>query len=1449
MSLGVAFTNTFQGPCAGTTFRWVPPVAANMSGPDFTIGYGPLIIDRGKFRNYYVPKSTSAKPNITVAVGAGASSIGDPYDPIINTTRPLTLSFSVQESKNQNIVIYPQGANELIIFSGLTSISGNLASIQVTYDLSMYVFDPLIPELFKLNDVQLNALISMQATGVNDVDLNNFLTDLNPIPVLITDENKQYPLGLTLTRLRNKDNESDLNYVDKSASDASSGPYFKTTLIKIVDEQKNRNAFPLPSKVFFNCLKGFESSSLVLVMKKIMFFTADRVNFENGFGVGSTQLPCSALGYSMYVNGFFFPEISVSSVANGALEAGAYANALMWPQDSRPGGPDVHVKVFCPDYPTNSPGFAHSLNLHVLVVSFPYFRGFETFLFPGISSPWFIIIVGYIPFVKQYTFIGTSRQSNTTIQTVCPSAVPYKISSDTLTLLQDGKSVQSFDVVSFSRIVKQGHNFYNTYEYNAIGITSMSLFQNIYTNDIGVQAKSDTYSGSPRRTTSYLMAYDILAPFTNKPLFASYQSYISLKPSITLQELFNSEPCLIFNLSFQSGNSSNVFQEGGFFSASIKSSVTDPSGLFNTKLVYRIYAASPNGDFDPRNNTKYTMKIGFDPKTGPHDPVPPYIKFTNFDLTWDFSNVLVSPNIESVMQTIQSEIMIDSIQGGASGISFNFPPPSMNLFCAIYSLSELSDNIDNYNVSNLSSLDFPVINFSINNDFVLSLPIYTTQSFQNGGSVEAIKDYGYVGTYTANNSTYTVYTTYYSGKEFDNSKPYNTIFSSTDGFTNLLQMTDLVPENSNTEFFITYNPSSLSTPSITEVDFVMDFNILPANALLTNMKINEGDWVLEVDLGSTPTKLKYKYEIDYINSTTYSLLYKIINSELSNSNSIKTSIKIPFYLGSTTGKLLFKFFVYNYSSTIGSLNIKSIKLTQNTINFFSYTTNQTTHGVPITFYEDLPTQPTSYVGGCNSFIVYLDSPSGNAAIYDPTVGFQITGVLRSPTWQTEFPANMEVDFRGIINDSLLPRASGIQPYKLYFRTGIGNFVKAIDTKKHKSTNLIVTLTNNNTTSTDYSIKQIVSESYARFLRRVNNVKTVYSGGYLEDLQLQFPVMAGDSELQIQGQATQFQDINTIALNMESPGNYVTQPNFVQNFSPVDNSSYVRTKLQKCLVTAFDYKDDKTFTAGVTANGNLIYVEDSIISQNVTTQFRLLEGNPTASTSTTDITNPTVTTNANYFGLVNTTFPGVLITKTDDVLVFYVYKNQNKSNVSYGITPNTAIYYRIVNASGISEPYLLFDFKKLFQEYVNVNFNFPSINQITVAHSDLCEFNKEYFLSFDCDNKLFFMKLLYDKQNLNYVNLAILYGNLNSSSIKDSNSKSFIDGLNILINNGTVHKMNLSAVDSNDIYITDLDSTQRPGVVDFDGLYLGVQFIKNSNVYEIVFDKSYTIPGEIRQIDR
>ena len=71
----------------------------------------------------------------------------------------------------------------------------------------------------------------------------------------------------------------------------------------------------------------------------------------------------------------------------------------------------------------------------------------------------------------------------------------------------------------------------------------------------------------------------------------------------------------------------------------------------------------------------------------------------------------------------------------------------------------------------------------------------------------------------------------------------------------------------------------------------------------------------------------------------------------------------------------------------------------------------------------------------------------------------------------------------------------------------------------------------------------------------------------------------------------------------------------------------------------------------------------------------------------------------------------------------------------------------------------------------------------------------------------------------------------------------------MISNSALYKFNYidrSGIAKN-FYNKDLDFSQKVGFVDFDGIYMGIQFYISNDIYEIVIDKSYVLVGEYRKI--
>ena len=127
--------------------------------------------------------------------------------------------------------------------------------------------------------------------------------------------------------------------------------------------------------------------------------------------------------------------------------------------------------------------------------------------------------------------------------------------------------------------------------------------------------------------------------------------------------------------------------------------------------------------------------------------------------------------------------MIDRNILGGQAYDYDF-------YCAIYVISTLNDDPAKYDLTKYTSLDFPIVEFVIKSDFILTLPFFYLISYKNGGYIRAQRDLGYIADYSktdgTDNRTYLVYDSLYGGATFDPKKPYKGVFNLTSGFDNLL---------------------------------------------------------------------------------------------------------------------------------------------------------------------------------------------------------------------------------------------------------------------------------------------------------------------------------------------------------------------------------------------------------------------------------------------------------------------------------------------------------------------------------------------------------------------------------------------------------------------------------------------------------------------------------------
>jgi hypothetical protein len=1429
------YENPDVTPCLGT-YTWVPTTPPNFGGFNFTRGFSSLIIDRGSFRNYWY--KNLLEKNILVRTFSDNTSSGSPYNPIKNSTRSLALGFPVKIGNGDNVAISEVKSESLIEFDFLTDSQKRLSCIQINYDLSVFA-----------NDENYNFDLNPPVPAV----LVYGKTSSGAEELITTDVFK----GLNLTRTRSTLNESNLVSANNSGS-PDSGPYFVNFKIKIKEEILDRSKFPQYKSVIFKINPAIVSlpSSLVFVIKNIMFFTADRVNFR--FAAESDQLPCKALGYSMAIDGTFFPALalgaSLASAAGGVLSGVSVGTMglFIWPS-ILPDNCNIDVKLFNPDFISNSPGFAHSLNLHLYIFTMPVFGPLGDFLLPGVLQPHFGVILGPKSFTQQWIFYGNSNNNN--LQLAVMNSALFKKNSGLVTLLQGEQAVGEVKqirplVSGFSSIVK------NQPYYEQLGVSTTGGFKNDYVDEFGIQSQSETYNGSVPRLTPFTA----LEPVANFPRTSKQQFAYSTFLFETEPDLFNlfteSAPCLLFKCSSSSGFSDSIFIEPGFLYASLNCFSTDASGMFDTKLVYRFFLVSKDATPTPTDPLTKTIKIQ---ESGTNDSS---IIIEPVDRSWDFSNTLVTGNIVGDLNTVETaEIINQSLRTFSP-----FDGKPYDLYCGVYAMSSLNDSFSGYDLTKYSTLDLPTVTFSINNDFIIQLPIYYRKSYANGGTLQAQRDFGLKGRYTSDKLSYTIITEKYNGSPFSGGT-YSGSIDSFDGVSGLLTFVESSTAPSDKTKF-----SIQAGENITETDYVL---LVESTS---NARINSGEWVLSfsADVSAGGSNIEAKFEIDLVDRRSSNLILKVLSSEfqpifasVGDSPASKTctaNITVPFFLPQSEGLLVVRILFRNKTASLATVSVDKITLEENTLEQFSFIPQQIRNYL-IGFYEDLPIQPDSFVSGCQSFILKLDMGSGTI-IYDPQKGLSITGVIYSPTWAVDLPENMEIQYNATqINKSRTGSiVNGVEPYKIFFRTGQSNDVKVIDTKRHQN-GLIVTMANTKTNTSDNAIQQIVSESFFRLTTYTDKVTTPLSNLNLVELDLKNPILSksdnNNIQLALSGQNLNNANITTLLFNNEAPGYYSTQPSDGGTFMPINDPGSVVSKSANCAITTFDFKDDKSNNIGVTAGGNLIYSLNQSSSTSQATNFTLVEGDPANNSTNEELGNfdnlyisSGVDNQYVFCGPAQVTFPGILLT-SQNCVVFYVFAKTNslssqaKSNRDFfNIKPGTAIYGRFLSGARISTVFLVFDFEGYCEQNGGVNFGtneFPIINQITVCKNDIYSYGESFNLVFDCAGKIFVARSVFTQNNAFTSGLGIVYGNLETSS--DAAGSKFLNCLNNMVSNSSLYKFRYK--DRSGIpkafYNKDLDFSQKIGFVDFDGVYMGVQFYIGSDIYEIVIDKSYVLEGEYRKI--
>jgi hypothetical protein len=1349
---------------------------------------------------------------------------------------------------------------------------------------SIFIADDNILSFFpKLTPAQKNALNNLiynyttkNTLSGDALDVSAFITGLVPNPLEIWSNNQPVKLngdilGFPLTRVRSSLDvmqEIPNPVTAKASTSVDQGVYFRKINVKFGTDEKNRSNYPKLSDITLRARDIFVGSSLALVLKSIKVFAADRVNFQ--FDPDKAQLPASAIGYSLYVNGNFFPQLQYTptlATAGGSLGASGSTDGtgtFTWP-DSMITTNNCHVKIYNPDYIYNSPGFAHSINLHLVIISFSIFGPLGDFLGAG-ALPYNGIIIGPSPFLQQLTFFGTSQSSDQTKKTVSFDQVINKQQNGLYSLFINDSAAtvaQNVTILPYLEVLNTKQDFYNLINNQNVieqdldnQSSTINSYRLRFINEFGQTFDSEKINGGSQRLTTYFNAYDELPAGNFSQTNLAYNSFVSISDSNNrLYDLFTkSKPLIIFKLNTQTYTSNLVFKSG-FISASIQSYVKDNVGIFDTKIIYRIYSVpnSNSQNFDPNNeiNKQNTLKITNNSSTSKS-----YVSFEKFDNTWTFDNVLSTGNLQNSPTYVNTEVLVNGYWPNENpNIHFNVlgdEAKNSTFYCAIYAISTLNDDPAKYNLNSYTSLDFPVVNFILSSDFVLLLPFFYLISYDNGGYIRPQRDLGYVGDYSVKDTqVYTVYDTLYGGNSFDNSKPYAGVFSTTDGFDKLLvcDFDSSQYPNAKTNFSVTLKGYNQNSISITEVDFVVISSYNLENAKISDDS-NYNIWTVTFQTNNELSGIYVKFEIDLIGSNFQNLL-KIVSSgfvAISGSQVVMNQvIGQSFYLPSSGGSLILRL-IFSNSSIDTTIEIANLQITKNSIKYFSYGTpppGAASQG----FYEDLPLQPAGFVGECTQFSLYLDLPTSGSIIFDADsshagAGLPINGAIYSSTWvlPNAYPKGMEVVTKGILNDSFATgtQSSGTLPYKIFFRTGAASSISSIDTKRHGNSNLILAITNSLTNSLQNGIWQVISESYPRFFTYGNYLTTYDKSGNIQKLILSNPTLNTTTETIIQGHNQTFSDNNTLSLTIQSPGSYAAQTENPGIINSINSQQEQKIRMTYCSFVSFAYSENKVFTLGATPGGNLLYSETSVWDQTQNYNIVLVEGD-TKSRELPEIS-PIILNDA-YYGLVNVGFPAIAATSSSETIIFYIYTSGKN------VRTNNAIYAKVIDSNVPANPVLLFDFQSYLSDAIIrsglSNFIVPQIQQLAIYKDEY--YPGLYYLVFDCDSKIFLIKVIYSLKAFNFVDVVMLLG-IHDPSVKKTDFISVLNQAIINAQSRTGNIISIKAVNgSSSPYLKELSNSQKAGIVDFDGSFMGVQFLDGQNLYEVVFDKSYTLGIELRII--
>ena len=1048
------YTNPTYKPPIGA-YQWVPNVTPTGNGTVF--GYDSLEVVRGNFFN----ATTVPGGNVSTAfTGTLISPQGSQDWPVLAAFRPLTdPAHAIGATPSSPFVV--TGADFSWTFK-INNPAGNASCFVLNYSLAIDLTDPDFQVILTKDDsaqvkIYLDALQKGQPPPVITIDW----TQYKLCNVLINGVDAKQTLSLT-------------DYYSSTRKNPAS------TVVTLSFGTGKITAGYTKSISSLQIINTFKLKTLQLSLTKVMFFYAQRVNIPD------QQLPAALLQYVYYVNFNYDP----------------VQGTLYWPPSPTPTEPNLHIKMFHPDAPVNSPGMAHSLTLRFLIFSSPVY-GISPADYTNIAgalgatstSLYEAVFVGPIIGRRSVRYSATMNQieSGSSKRRVVPiDNVIIPTAIDKIILQKavgaNGASPPTADanwikLEDYSPAsppdFKSDGAWVSPYLYLDADAFKDDWYRIIQVLQNGAQIIELPFNNQPYAENTAFTMLDALNPTKSESPVTISRRILYGDTFAQTNPLNAVNPVAMFVGDGDHYLPSSISFSAGAWTVSFSANTSDDSGSTTSYIYARFWFIPTDSAIDINNPHQYrdTTEVYFDSASVSGQTILKKGKPTTLD------QVIISPPLPSKLSYIELTRYIDSFSGSSLTLPFS------NGSRLVVGLYEVSVNTDNGNQQGLNSKSYNTPHFSLQIDSAYASvqtsitqpishsiyprhasrfsssnytpvsPFILTSNVVGGNKLTQDKAgfYTYYDQFTSNTSADATSTTALNGLAILET-------TSTSGVT---PGTLALP----------YYKVALSNDhsSAYYVDFA-------TNTFSFGMgKVENGDWNIDVafDTDLDTTKIKCSFKIEGMLITTNGIVVeRVFNSGFINGKDSGTlhydaKIQFPFMISQGNTQFILRLWYYPYSVSGKAVDLVAIKtsiapkqvaLRINSLNITSHTLNIIAIGQSssaagsLAFYEDLPLAPNQTMDSQDFNYIADSSNEVTAFIFsdigglDNTGGWAISGTLNSPTWFVSYPKDMQVT---VLDAGLNQR----NPNNLYLRTVLGEEAKgstelSVSSAEHRDTGIV-----------------------------------------------------------------------------------------------------------------------------------------------------------------------------------------------------------------------------------------------------------------------------------------------------------------------------------------------------------------------------------------------------------